>query len=188
METKKPRRQKKRISTVENWIKKETDHKLNALENASRHFDKLDALTVNTLEGIYGQESSFGSKRGKRGIAGPAGDFQLERRIGRKMGPKVSPKNDQRFDVDNASAAAAKYLKTLDRTFSKKTTLAKGIETVSIKNMEERKKFTVGAYNAGEGRIAKAQDIAKQAGKDSTKGDDVKNSEIPRHFCCTFHS
>jgi Transglycosylase SLT domain len=112
METKKPRRQKKRISNVENWIKKETDHKRNALENASRHFGKDDALTVNTLEGVYGQESSFGSNRGKRGIAGASGDFQLERRIAKKMGLKVSPKNDQRFDVDNTSAAAAKYLKT----------------------------------------------------------------------------
>ena len=64
---------------VDEWLEKETLHKKIALENASRYFDSKDLLTVNILEAIYGQESSFGSDRRTRGIAGAAGDFQLER-------------------------------------------------------------------------------------------------------------
>ena len=51
-------RQKK--SNVDVWLKRETPRKQKALENASRHFNNNDALTVNHLEAIYGQESSFG--------------------------------------------------------------------------------------------------------------------------------
>lgn len=65
-------KQRKKTSSVDEWLKRETPHKREALENASRHFDKSDELTVNTIEGMYSQESSFGTKRGKRGSDGPA--------------------------------------------------------------------------------------------------------------------
>jgi hypothetical protein len=41
---------------VDSWIKNRTNHQVKALENASRIFDDNDALSVNTLEAIYGQE------------------------------------------------------------------------------------------------------------------------------------
>ncbi|MBN1114044.1 MAG: transglycosylase SLT domain-containing protein [Oligoflexia bacterium] len=103
----------KKESNVDKWLRKETPHKQKALENASRHFDKNDSLTVNHLEAIYGQESSFGVQRRKRGITGAAGDFQLEKETAKRLGLTVTKENDQRFDVDDASAAAAKYLKIL---------------------------------------------------------------------------
>lgn len=162
-------------SNVDTWLKKETPHKQAALENASRHFDDKDALTVNTLEAIYGQETSFGENRRKRGMAGAAGDFQLERQTARRLGLTVSEKNDERFDVDNASAASAKYLKMLDRYFIKKTTLSKGTSTIPVENTVERKKIAIAAFNAGEGRIAKAQKLAKENGQDPTKWNDVKS-------------
>jgi hypothetical protein len=111
---------KKKLSPVDKWLKKETPHKREALENASRHFDDSDGLTVNTLEAMYSQESSFGTKRGKRGSNGPAGDFQLKKNMAKRLGLNTSSKNDERFDVDNASAAAAKELKRLHESFRKK--------------------------------------------------------------------
>lgn len=165
---------KKQSSKVDKWLKRETPHKKQALENASLHFDKKDALTVNTLEAVYGQESSFGRLRRKRNIPGAAGDFQLEKKTAKRMGLTVSPKNDQRFDVDDSFAAAAKYLKTLDRSFSKKTSLGRGVKTTPVKSPSERKKFTIAAYNAGEGRIARAQKAAKHAGKNPQKWSDVE--------------
>lgn len=164
----------KKKSDVDQWLQEKTPHQNEALENASLHFDHKDALTVHTLEAIYGQESSFGKIRKKRRISEAAGDFQLEKKTATRMGLTVSNKNDQRFDIDDASAAAAKYLKTIDHSFSKETTLTKNLKTIPISNASERAKFSIAAYNAGEGRIAKAQEMTKRAGGDPKKWDDVK--------------
>ena len=165
---------KKKASNVGTWLERETPHKRTALENASRHFDDKDVLTVNTLEAIYGQESSFGKTRRKRGMSGAAGDFHLERATAKRMGLTVSEKNDERFDVDKASAASAKYLKIHDKKFSEQTTLAGKLSTSPVEDVVEREKFVVAAFNAGEGRIAKAQTLAKQDGKNPAIWDDVK--------------
>lgn len=168
---------KKKINKTPNiglWLKRETAYKRTALENASRHFDDKDALTVNTLEAIYGQESSFGKNRRNRGMSGAAGDFQLERKTAKRMGLSVGEKNDDRFNVDNASAASAKYLKQQDKFFSERTKISENISTTAIGNSTERKKFVIAAFNAGEGRIAKAQKLTKEVGKNPTKWDDVK--------------
>ncbi|MCB0308845.1 MAG: transglycosylase SLT domain-containing protein, partial [Bdellovibrionales bacterium] len=158
------------------WLERETPHKRDALENASMHFDKDDKLTVNTLEAIYGQESSFGKNRRKRYIDGAAGDFQLEKKTAKRMGLTISSKNDPRFDIDDASAAAAKYLKTLDSSFSKSTTLSKNLNTIPVSNASKRVRFAIAAYNAGEGRIAKAQKITKESGGDPNNWDEVKEN------------
>lgn len=153
-------------SNVDVWLKRESEHTRKALENASRHFDGNDALTVNTLEAIYSQESGFGSMLGKRGVAGAAGHFMLEKDTAERYGLIVSKENDQRFDIDYASSAAALYLKDLDSMFSKETILSKNISTISVKNKAERKILALAAYNAGEGRIAQAQSLAVKAGQD----------------------
>ncbi len=53
---------KKQSSDVDAWLGRETDHVRKAVESASRYFDVNDNLTVNTLEAIYAQESSFGTQ------------------------------------------------------------------------------------------------------------------------------
>ncbi|MEK7224405.1 MAG: hypothetical protein AAB221_01835, partial [Bacteroidota bacterium] len=53
---------------VDIWLENETRHIRKALESVSRYFDANDALTVNTIEAVYGQESSFGTMQGKRGV------------------------------------------------------------------------------------------------------------------------
>lgn len=165
---------KKKITNVDKWIKRETTHKKKALENASKHFDKDDSLTVNHLQAIYGKESSYGTLRRKRGMKGAAGDFMLEKATAVRMGLTVTKENDQRFDVDDASAASAKYLKTLDSIFSEKKNLGAGIKSTPITDSNKRLKFVIAAFNAGEGRIAKAQAIAKKSGKDPTSWEEVK--------------
>jgi len=97
----------KNKTNVDIWLERETEHKRKALENASRYFDGKDTFTVNTLEAIYGQESSFGTQLRNRGIEGAAGEFHLDKVTAREYGLIVSKTNDQRFDIDYASIAAA---------------------------------------------------------------------------------
>lgn len=164
----------KKKTNVDIWLIREKAHIRKALENASSYFDKNDALTVNTLEAIYGQESSFGVLKRDRGIDRAAGHFHLQRDTAERYHLIVSKENDQRFDIDYASIAAARYLDDLDRSFSKRTVLSAKTITIPIKDSSERKKFILAAYNGGEGTIAKAQYFAQQAGKGPTNWDDVQ--------------
>lgn len=162
-------------SKVDVWLGRETSRIRRALESASRYFDSNDSLTVNTLEAVYGQESSFGTMLGKRGSADAAGHFQFEPAAAKRYGLSVSKTNDQSFDVDYSSSASARYLKDLDTFFSKETTIRKGSTTIPVKSPSERKKFVLGAYNGGERRIADAQHLAVKAGKNPGVWSDVEN-------------
>lgn len=166
-----PRKSK---SDVDVWVEKETEHRRKALEDASRYFDNNDSLTVNTLEAVYGQESSFGAMQGERGINGAAGHFMLKKATAEKYNLIVSKENDQRFDIDYASSAAARYMKDLNTVFSKKTILSRGVVTIPVGDITERKKFVLAAYNGGQGRIARAQYLAREAEKDPQLWNEVK--------------
>ena len=152
-------------SNVDRWLERETPRIRKALESASRHFDTNDNLTVNTLEAVYGRESSFGTMLGTRGSASAAGHFQFTPETAKRYGLSVSKNNDQRFDIDYASSAAARYLKDLDTMFGKRTTLSRQRDTIAVTGVSERKKFVLGAFDAGEGRVADAQRLAEKAGK-----------------------
>ena len=168
----------KKRQYVEEWIVREKDkkHLVKALENASRHFDEDDPLTVHTLEAIYGKESSFGKNRRTRGMSGAAGDFHLERGTATDYGLIVTKSNDERFDVDLASDAAARYLKDLYGYFTKGQNFPTAKRRISpVPDVNERTKFTFVAYNAGQGRIAQSQMEAAKEKDDVTLWDRVKN-------------
>ena len=69
---------------VIDWIKNRSSHQVKALEKASKVFDDHDNLSVNTLEAIYGKESSFGKESylddSPRGSNKPAGHFQQKKK------------------------------------------------------------------------------------------------------------
>ena len=126
-----------------------------ALENASTVFDDKDAFTVNTLQAIYGQESSFGEQRKvkEKGVDNPAGHFQLTADIVKKYSKtKITKKNDIRYDVDNASNLATQYLADLNQLFSQDSILitptatSQGRFTTAILNINERKLFAIASY------------------------------------------
>ncbi|MBI2174028.1 MAG: transglycosylase SLT domain-containing protein [Candidatus Omnitrophica bacterium] len=161
-------------SDVDVWLERETPRIRRALESASRYFDANDDLTVNTLEAVYGRESSFGTLLGKRGSTRAAGHFQFEPATAKRYDLNVSKKSDQRFDIDRVSSAAARYLKDLHTMFGRDTGLPGGKRTIAVTSASERKKFVLGAYNAGEGRVAGAQRLAEQAGKNPRLWGDVQ--------------
>ena len=165
----------KKPTDVDIWLERETPRIRRALESASRYFDSKDHLTVNTLEAVYARESSFGTMLGKRGVDGPSGHFKFEASTARRYKLSVSKGNDQRFDIDRASSAAARYLKDLNSWFGEKTSLGRGLYTVPVKDISERKEFVLGAFNAGEGHIARAQHLAQEDGKDPRSWNEVVN-------------
>ena len=59
--------------------------------------------------------------------------------------------------------------------FGKDTGLPGGRRTIAVKKSSKGKKFVLGAFNAGEGRIAGAQRLAGQAGKNPRLWSDVQN-------------
>lgn len=164
----------KKTNNIDIWLTRETSHVRKALENASSYFDNNDDFNVNTLEAIYAQESSFGLLKGDHGSKWPACEFHLGVDTAKRYGLTVNKKNDQRFDIDYASIAAARYLKDLNKFFSKETSLLKDLKTIPIQNISERRRFVLAAYNAGEGAIARVQRLSLQAGKDPTNWDEVK--------------
>jgi membrane-bound lytic murein transglycosylase MltF len=58
--------------------------------------------------------------------------------------------------------------------FGRDTGLPGGKRTVAVTSSSERKTFVLGAYNAGEGRVAGAQRLAEQAGKNPRLWGDVQ--------------
>ena len=87
-EIEKRRMVKPTSSKVDVWLGRETPKVRQALESASKYFDKDDALTVNTLEAVYGQESSFGALAGNRGSLNAAGHFQFQPATAKEYGLK----------------------------------------------------------------------------------------------------
>lgn len=162
---------------VDSWIKNRREHDTKALENASRHFDNKDALTVNTLEAIYGQETSFGMAKnlGTRGKKGPAGYFQIDKETAKQHSKtKITKTNDPRFDIDDASDIAAKHLVYLNKIFGKESTLTEETSTIAVIDINERKLFVIASYNAGQTNISKAQMQAEADDKNPAKWEIVK--------------
>jgi hypothetical protein len=163
---------------VDKWIDKRNPHQVKALEKASKIFDEKDSFTVNTLEAIYGQESSFGDKdylkKSPHGTTKPAGHFQQKKIAAKEQKLLTNRDNDQRFDINEASIGAANQLKSLDTFFSKKTNLGSGIFTIAISDKVAREIFAIAAYNIGQGRVAKAQTLAKASGKNPKNWNDVQ--------------
>jgi len=91
-----------------------------------------------------------------------------------RYGLTVTKDNDQRFDIDYASDAAARYLKDLYRFFGNGTSLGVGKVTIPVADPAERKKFALAAYNGGEGRIAGAQRQAWEADNNPSLWETVK--------------
>lgn len=164
----------KKRSNVDIWLERETPRVRKTLESASRNLGEGDHLTVHTLEAIYGQESSFGTLMGNPGSDKPAGHFQLEKPTAKRYGLSVSKKKDERFDLERAASAAARDLIDLNKLFSGKARLGQGKEAVSVRSVSERKKFVLGAFNAGEGRIVRAQYLAAGSGKNPQLWNDVR--------------
>ena len=68
---------------------------------------------------------------------------------------------DKRFDPEQNISAAARYIRTVSQSFA------------DIRDGEERIRFTLAAYNGGTGHVQDAQTLARRAGRDPHRWQEV---------------
>src|SRR5689334_2803668 len=102
------------------------------------------------------------------------GTFQMTAATATEMRQKIARGAVARPSGPDDVALGVGYLRYLDRAFAKRAQLARGLATVPVADASERKQFAVAAFNAGEGRVARAQAQAAAYGGDPTKFADVK--------------
>lgn len=103
-----------------------------------------------------------------------AGTFQVTYYTKAEMHRKIAAGTVERPPGPDDVALGVGYMRYLDDLFGREAILARGLETVPIEDDGERRLFAVAAFNAGEGRVARAQARAAALGKDPTRFADVE--------------
>ena len=102
------------------------------------------------------------------------GTFQVTHATAAEMRRKIAAGTVSRPAGPEDVALGVGYLRYLDDIFGRRSTLAPDLATVPVRDGSERRLFAVAAYNAGEGRVARAQARAAAAGGDPTRFTDVR--------------
>jgi soluble lytic murein transglycosylase-like protein len=102
------------------------------------------------------------------------GTFQVTATTAAEMRRRIAAGRVPRPAGGDDVALGVGYLRYLDDLFARRAVLARGLATTPVADGDERRRFAVAAYNAGEGRVARAQAAAAAAGGDPTRFDDVR--------------
>jgi soluble lytic murein transglycosylase-like protein len=102
------------------------------------------------------------------------GTFQMTAATAAEMRRKIAAGTIARPPGSDDVALGVGYLRYLDGVFTRRAQLARGLATVPVADTGERKLFAVAAFNAGEGRVARAQALAAAHGGDPTRFADVR--------------
>ena len=113
-----------------------------------------------------GARSSDGLSSGTFQVTGPTAT-DIRRRI--REGEIARPPGSD--DV----ALGVAHLSWLHDIFGRDTTLAGSLRTTPVRDAGERTRFAVAAYNAGEGRVARAQERAVAQRRDPTRYENIRS-------------
>ncbi len=142
---------------------------VDAIHVASEHAGLEPALSV----AIARAESSLNPKaRSADGLS--VGTFQVTHYTEAEMRRKIARGTVDRPPGSDDVALGVGYLRYLHDLFGREAKLGRGLSTVPIDDGDERRMFAVAAFNAGEGRVAQAQQRAEKAGLDPTRFAHVK--------------
>lgn len=107
--------------------------------------------------------------------AGAVGLFQLTTATGKEQLREVSPRQAYNpFNPQQNMQLGISYLKEMTETFAEATTLRNNLATTAGANAQEVQRLAVAAYNAGPGRVAKAQTLAKSHGRNPSHYHDIE--------------
>lgn len=125
---------------------------------------------------VVARESSFNPTAVSSDGHASKGLFQLLDRTGRDLLNRLGLESEYKpFDPEQNVYLGVGYLKHLHDIFSTETELGNKTKTVVAANNSSLEKLAVAAFNAGEGRVASAQQRALQAGKDPSQYDHIEN-------------
>jgi membrane-bound lytic murein transglycosylase MltF len=142
---------------------------VDAIQTASAHAGVDPSLSV----AVARAESSLNPKaRSADGLS--VGTFQVTHDTAAEMHRKIARGAVERPPGSDDVALGVGYLRYLHDLFGREAKLGRGLSTVPIDDGGERRLFAVAAFNAGEGRVAQAQQKAEQAGLDPTRFAHVK--------------
>jgi soluble lytic murein transglycosylase-like protein len=120
------------------------------------------------VEGIAWTESRFNpAARSPDGLT--AGVFQLTQVTAAEMRRRMA-RSAEGLSLNDEVTLGTGYLRYLSGLFARPVVLDDaGNTTTAVTSCQERWRFAIAAYNAGEGRVAQAQRRAEQAGLDPTR-------------------
>lgn len=142
---------------------------LQAIETASAHAGIDPALSVAVARAESALDPTARSFDGKS-----VGTFQVTHTTAAEMRRKIARGDVVRPPGHDDVALGVGYLRYLHDLFAETRRLHGDLHTVGVSDAEERRRFAVAAYNAGEGRVAQAQARAAAAGRDPSRFADVK--------------
>jgi membrane-bound lytic murein transglycosylase MltF len=102
------------------------------------------------------------------------GLFQLTNATGREQLRQITPQQTYNpFNPSQNIRLGINYLKELSATFSSDTPLYDGLRSTAGANEQEALRFAVAAYNAGPGRVARAQVLVRAQGGNPARYQEV---------------
>jgi soluble lytic murein transglycosylase-like protein len=140
-----------------------------AIRTAAAHAGVEPALSV----AVARAESSLDPRaRSADGLS--VGTFQVTFATAAEMRRKIARGTVARPPGTDDVALGVGYLRYLHDLFGRRAVLARGLETVPVADAAERRLFAVAAFNAGEGRVARAQAMVAARGGDPTRFAEVR--------------
>jgi len=142
------------------------------VDQAGQHFGIDPVLGMAVVD----RESSFNPKAVSADGHQSKGLFQLLDRTGQDLLKRLGMERDYNpFDPEQNVYLGVGYLRHLHDIFSKETALPNKTTTVVAANNSSLEKLAVAAFNAGEGRVASAQQRALLAGKDASQYEHIED-------------
>jgi soluble lytic murein transglycosylase-like protein len=121
------------------------------------------------------QESGFQTNVVSKDGHSTKGIYQLKDSTGKELLSKYhSGKKYNPFDSELNIDLGIKYLKELNEIFTNGAQIRNGLKVFSS-DANSVEKFSLAAFNAGQGRVAYAQNLAQQNGQDPSKYSSVEN-------------
>ncbi|MEW6268229.1 MAG: transglycosylase SLT domain-containing protein, partial [Thermodesulfobacteriota bacterium] len=167
-----PARQPERAGTPQTdaWLRTERQRSLaGTITRAARHAGVDPALSL----AVAVAESSLDpTARSADGLS--TGTFQVTTATAADIRRRFASGRLERPPGADDVALGVAHLRYLDGLFADGTALGGALRTVAVDDPDERTRFALAAYNAGEGRVASAQRSAAALRRDPTRWDGIR--------------